>query len=76
MDRAELKAKIAYILRFDCWGKEITFNDLPDGKLYVDLDCYALTGTAAGELANLSRALPTGFIITTQDTTKKLQLRF
>lgn len=77
MDRVELKAKIAYILRFDCYGKELTFNDLPDGGLEVNLNTFALTATAAWELVELSHEARRGCVFTIADIKNPtLQIRF
>ena len=74
MDRAELKAKIAYILRFDCWGKAIDFVESED-HITANLDCYALTASAAGEINELSREAHRSCIITIQDINNpKLQI--
>lgn len=64
MDNAALKARVAEILKFDCWGKEITFNDLPDNKLAVNLNCYSITATAAGQIADLAKEADRFCIIT------------
>ena len=77
MDRAELKAKIAHILRYDCYGKELTFNDLPDGGLEVNLNCFAITSTAAGQIATLAGEANRGCVFTIADIKNPtLQIRF
>ena len=77
MDRAEIKARIADILKYDCWGKEITFNDLPDDGLEVNLNCFALTATAAGQIAALADETRRGCILTIADINNPtLQIRF
>ena len=60
----ELCSRIADILRFE--GREITFQAQGD-YLIVDLDCYALSGTAAGRISDLARRAGRSFIITTRE---------
>lgn len=66
MDSNTIKARLADILRFDCKPENIKFNDLPNGAIEANLDCYALTASAAGDIAALARETERPCIITIQ----------
>lgn len=75
MDKAYIKKRIVEILRFDLIGTDgIVFEDTEDG-MNINLDCYALTGTALGSINDLAYSQHKGWVLTTQ-ANKKLQIIF
>ena len=77
MDRKELQNRIADILKFDCYGKDIIFDELPEDGLAVNTGCYAITATAAAEIADLAKITGRSCIFTIESiSTPFLQIRF
>ena len=69
----ELCTRIGNILQFD--SQEITFR-ADKGDLIVDLDCYAISGTAARRISELAQKESRSFIITIQSIDcPKIQLQ-
>lgn len=68
----ELCTRIGNILQFD--SREITFQAKND-RLIVDLDTYALSGTAAGRISDLARKEGRSFVISIREVDNpKIQL--
>ncbi len=68
----ELCSRIADILRFE--SREITFQAKND-QLIVDLDCYALSGTAAGRISDFTRKEGRTYVISIREIENpKIQL--
>lgn len=68
----ELCTRIADILRFE--SREITFQE-KNGNLIVDLDCYALSGTAAGRISDFTRKEGRTYVISIREVDNpKIQL--
>lgn len=55
MDNKELRARIADIIKWDCYGMEPEYTEQPDGGLVVDTKMTALTATAAADIAALAK---------------------
>lgn len=53
MDNKELRARVADIIKWDCYGMEPEYRE-KDGELIVDTKMHALTGSAAADLAGLA----------------------
>lgn len=53
MDNKELRARVADIIKWDCYGMEPEYYE-QDGKLIVDTKMHALTATAAADLAAIA----------------------
>lgn len=69
----ELCTRIGNILQFD--SQEITFR-ADNGYLVVDLDCFAISGTAARRISELAQKESRSFIITIQSIDQpKMQLK-
>ena len=55
MDNKELRARVADILKWDCYGMEPEYTEEQDGGLVVDTKMTALTATAAADIAALAK---------------------
>lgn len=76
MDKEIIKARIADILKYDCYGSGIKFVDRSEDGLEINLNCYALTATAAEKIATLARETRRSCIFTIQSVADpKLQIR-
>lgn len=54
MDNKELRARVADILKWDCYGMEPEYTEGQAGGLFVNTKMTALTATAAADLAALA----------------------
>lgn len=54
MDNKELRARVADIIKWDCYWMEPEYTE-QDGKLIVDTKIHALTATAAADIAALAK---------------------